>query len=388
MKSAFWLSVLVVAYTQFGYLAWLWLRSTMRALPIERDSCFPNVSVVMVVRNEEKVLPRKLDNLAVLDYPKELLDFTIVSDGSNDSTDEILRERSQSDPRFQPIFVGHSRGKAAGLNDGILGSKGEVILFTDARQEIEPDALRLLCQNFADSSVGCASGELMLGDRSRGESKKGTGLYWAIEKKVRQLESASGSVVGATGAIYAVRRNLLVTVPPGTILDDVYLPMHVVRQGARVVFDDRARAWDAPNLGDKREFSRKVRTLGGNYQLLQLAPWLLSRRNPIRFEFVSHKLLRLVLPLALGTSFISSLLLSGSLFRTALMAQVLFYVLSGIGTLHIFKSGLLGRAADAARTFVMLNLAAAVAFLNWAVGRNVEWVSSKPEMPLQAGEVR
>ncbi len=169
-----------------------------------------------------------------------------------------------------------SQGKAAGLNDAIGLATGEVLLFTDAHQHIESDALRLLVENFADPDVGAASGELMLGDPINGETGKGMGLYWRIEKKIRELESASGSVVGATGAIYCARRSLLGTspLPEGTILDDVLLPMQIVRKGSRIIFDSRARAWDSPDLGESREFSRKVRTLSGNYQLLQLAPWL------------------------------------------------------------------------------------------------------------------
>ncbi len=133
------------------------------------------------------------------------------------------------------------------------------------------------------------------------------GLYWRIEKTIREMESASGSVVGATGALYAVRRNLLVAVPAGTILDDVYIPMNVVRQEARVIFVPSARAWDVAPQKTGHEFSRKVRTLSGNYQLVQLAPWLLSGKNPLRFEFISHKLLRLFAPFALAAAFVASL---------------------------------------------------------------------------------
>ena len=156
---------------------------------------------------------------------------------------------------------------------------------TRARKLRHPRS-RLLVENFADPAVGCASGELMLGDPNSGEAVKGMGLYWRIEKKIREWESASGSVVGATGALYAVRRSLLVAVPPETILDDVYIPMQVARQGARVIFDPRARAWDLPDLGTGREFARKVRTLSGNYQLLQLLPWLWGKRK-IRLRFSS-----------------------------------------------------------------------------------------------------
>jgi poly-beta-1,6-N-acetyl-D-glucosamine synthase len=250
---------------------------------------------------------------------------------------------------------------------------GEIVLFTDARQTIESGALRRLVENFADAEVGCVSGELMLGDPEIGEVGKGMGLYWRIEKAIRELESASGSVVGATGAIYCVRRTLLEPLPEGTILDDVLLPMQVVSKGPRVVFDSQARAWDSPNLGQGREFSRKVRTLSGNYQLLQLAPWLLTSKNPIRFEFVSHKLFRLVVPFALAGVLLASLFLEQLFYRVALAAQVAFYSLS-LAAMAGFKIGPLSRVADAAGTFVVLNSAAVVAFVNFVTGRKAIWV--------------
>src|SRR5208283_2472815 len=126
--------------------------------------------------------------------------------------------------RLDLVLNQTSQGKASGLNDAIKVARGEIVVFTDARQRIEPEAVRLLAENFAEPEVGCVSGELMLGEAAKGESSQGLGLYWRIEKLVRELESASGSVVGATGAFYAVRRELLTSVPPGTILDDVYLP--------------------------------------------------------------------------------------------------------------------------------------------------------------------
>jgi len=259
------------------------------------------------------------------------------------------------------------------LNDAIQAAYGEVVLFTDARQEIEPDALRLLMENFADPTVGCVSGELMLGNPSQGESGQGLSLYWRIEKRVRELEAASDSVIGATGAIYAVRRELLPAVPPGTILDDVYIPMEVVRRGRRVIFEPRARAWDSPNLGAAREFSRKVRTLSGNYQLVQLAPWLLSRENPVRFEFVSHKLMRLCIPFALAALLATPLFLDGVFYRTALIGQLFFYALSAVSIGRLARNGVLARISDAAGTFVLLNAAALVASANFIVGRRAAW---------------
>ena len=366
----FWSSVVIICYTYFGYPAWLWLRRKRKSTPVRRAKYLPSISIVMVVRNEASILERKLRNLLTLKYPAELCEIVIVSDGSSDGTEQVLREFASERVRTQ--CIGQAQGKAAGLNEAVKVAGNDIVVLTDARQEIESGALLLLMENFADPAVGCASGELLLGDPQSGESARGVGLYWRMEKSIRQMESESGSVVGATGAFYAVRRNLLISLPPDTILDDVLIPMNVVRQGSRVIFDDRAYAWDLANQGTGREFARKVRTLTGNYQLLQLAPWLLSARNPIRFEFISHKLCRLLVPFALAATLVSSALLSGAFFRVALLLQLAFYGLGLLATAQLGR-GLLARGADAAFTFVLLNVAALVAFGKFVSGRKPVW---------------
>jgi poly-beta-1,6-N-acetyl-D-glucosamine synthase len=371
MTWVFWMAAVLIAYTYAGYAAWLWLRSGLRPWPVRRGAYQPSVSILMAVRNEESALPQKLRNLFELDYPADLRQIVVVSDGSTDRTEAILREHS-GDSRFSAVLSQLSEGKAASLSHGLAVCQGDVVLFTDARQSIECGALRMLVENFADPEVGAASGELMLGDPADGEKGHGVGLYWRIEKRIRELESASGSVVGATGALYAVRREFVTPIPEGTILDDVYIPMQVVRKGKRVVFDGRARAWDRPSIDQSREFSRKVRTLSGNYQLLQLAPWILSSSNPIRFEYVSHKLLRLAVPFALLGVLVSAVFLPQTPYRVLLIAQLSFYALALLG-LSPVKIGLLKRLGDTALTFVVLNTAAAVAFANFVFGRKVAW---------------
>ncbi len=382
MKWLFWGSVGVIAYTYAGYPGWLWLRNHWRRRPVRRTPHTPTVSFVMVVRNEADVLEAKLQNLMDLNYPEGEREIIVVSDGSADATNQILSQwsnNSGSNNSRSNISGGYtilcpdSRGKSACLNDAIATAKGEIIVFTDARQTIEPNAVRFLAENFADPEVGCASGELILGDPESGETAKGMGLYWRIEKSIREMESASGSVVGATGALYAARRSLLAPVPSETILDDVFIPMNVARQGFRVVFDSRAIAWDVPNMGVTREFARKVRTLTGNYQLVQLAPWLLTSSNPIRFEFISHKLLRLVAPFALVATLLSSIFLQGPVYRVALTSQLGFYTLSLL-SLAQFKRGPIARIADASFTFVVLNTAAFIAFTNFITGKKAAWI--------------
>jgi poly-beta-1,6-N-acetyl-D-glucosamine synthase len=378
MKYLFWIAATLVGYSYLGYPAWLWVRSRWSPRPVRRGSALPSVSAVMVVRNEGEVIARKLENLLSLEYPADKLEVVVVSDGSSDRTSAILAEYSDDSSegsRVRTLMKPSSQGKAAGLNNAIQIAKGEILLFTDARQQIEPSALRMLVENFSDPTVGAASGELMLGDPSVGETGKGMGLYWRIEKKIRELESAASSVAGATGAIYCARRSLVVSapLPEGTILDDLLLPMQVVRQGSRVIFDSRARAWDSPDLGDGREFSRKVRTLSGNYQLLQMAPWLLTSEDPIRFEFISHKLSRLAVPFALLALLIASIFLAEPFYRIALGLQLAFYGLS-VAAIANVKIGPLSRIADPARTFLVLNSAAMIAFVNFVTGRKAIWV--------------
>jgi biofilm PGA synthesis N-glycosyltransferase PgaC len=371
MKLLFWCASAFVFYAYLGYALLLWIWSWLSPRPVLRGTSRSSVSIVMVVRNEEIALPGKLRNLAQLDYPPERMEFIVVSDGSVDQTATILSEAAQ-DERFHLLTFAESRGKACRLNDALEVAKGEIVLFVDARQTIEPAALRLLLQNFEDPTVGCASGELMLGAAHSGEAEERMGIYWRIEKKIRELESASGSVVGATGALYAVRRSLLAPIPPETILDDVLFPLNISRQGARVIFDGRARAWDNPDLGAGREFRRKVRTLTGNYQLLQIAPWVLSGENSLRFRFVCHKLLRLAVPLGLAALLVTCAFIPQIFYRILLCLQLGFYALSLVA---VFKwpCGPLTRAANVSLMLIVLNAAAVVGFANVVTGRKEVW---------------
>lgn len=185
MKWIFWGAAAAVGYTYLGYTAWLWLRSRWSPRPVRSSPWIPSVSIVMVVRNEDALLQHKLENLTQLNYPADRIEMVIVSDGSTDGTNSMLTEFAKSGA--QVIFKAQPQGKAAGLNDAIKALSGEVVVFTDARQEIEPDALHLLVENFADPHVGCASGELMLGDFDSEDGSQSIDVYWRIEKNVAVL---------------------------------------------------------------------------------------------------------------------------------------------------------------------------------------------------------
>jgi len=266
----------------------------------------------------------------------------VVSDGSTDRTREAVApyvgeaRRPRGGAPVRLIELG-SRGKAVALNAGVMAARHDVLVFADARQRFARDAVRRLVANLADPTVGAVSGELVLdcevgaSASSVGES---VGAYWRYEKWLRAKESAIDSMLGATGAIYAMRRSCWRPLPEGTILDDVLAPMRVVLEGRRVVFDETARAFDVTSPDAAAESRRKTRTLAGNYQVLALEPRLLvPGLNRVWVQYVSHKLGRLLVPWALVTLFVASAALARTspLYLTVTAAQALFYGLALYG---------------------------------------------------------
>jgi poly-beta-1,6-N-acetyl-D-glucosamine synthase len=370
MKWVFWGSALLIVYAYLGYPTLLYLRNCWSPLAVRRGSSLPPVSIVMAVRNEAAMLPAKLENLSELDYPAELVEVIVVSDGSSDETKEILR--AWQGERRRAVILPKNEGKAVALNCAVAATAADVLIFTDARQLLDRNALRCLVESFEDPNVACVSGELILSEAGPGAaSSSGLGLYWEFEKKVRQWESGTGSVVGVTGALYAARKEFVPSLPPGTILDDVYIPVEAAGRGKRVLFEGRALAYDQLSDG-RREFWRKVRTLAGNYQLLQLAPWLITTNNPIRFRFISHKLARLLVPFALLGVLISSALLQAPLYRLALAGEMALCLGALLGAVRL-PLGFLSRPGNACAAFLVLNAAAVVAFAYFVTGRRVAW---------------
>ncbi len=371
MKSLFWLAAATVAYTYVGYLLLLAVLARLRPRPVHCTPFLPTVSILVAAHNEAANLPAKLANLAQLDYPRGQLQIIVVSDGSSDATESILLEHAAGNPgTLHSILLAKPGGKAAALNRAVSEAWGDLLVFMDCRQSIEPDALVQLTACFADPTTGAVSGELLL-EASPGTASDAVGIYWKIEKAVRKLESRTGSVVGVTGALYAIRRELFVPLPPGTLLDDVWVPMHVARAGYRVLFQPLAIARDRIFSASGKEFSRKVRTLTGNYQLLRLAPWLLSPRNPLLFRLISHKLLRLAVPFLLLLMLAVSSAIPGMFYKALFLGQLIFYGLAALGTL--LPTSRRVKPVAIAATFTMLNLAAALALWKFARGRKV-WV--------------
>jgi poly-beta-1,6-N-acetyl-D-glucosamine synthase len=367
MIALFWLCFSLIAYAYVGYLLWLWLELRIHKRAFRKEEIDPFVSIVIAARNEEANLPAKIENLRQLSYPRNRLEIIVASDGSTDRTNEILEAAG-----VIPVILQEAGGKAVALNAAVRRATGEILVFLDVRQPVDPDAVSELTSCFADPEVGAVSGELLLEEPEGASHVNALGIYWRVEKAVRKLESASGSVVGVTGAIYAIRRELYSEIPAGTILDDVYVPMNVVRMGRRVVFQPTAIARDRLFSERGKEFGRKVRTLTGNYQLLRLAPWLLSLENPLLFRFLSHKILRLMVPLLMVVMLVSCWAAGGAFYRTMFWLQILFYAFAAIGMMSSSMRRV--KPVAVASTFVTLNAAAALALYNFVTKREKLWI--------------
>ena len=374
LEWAFWLSCAGTAYTYAGYPALLWLRSRLAPRPVRREPIRPHVSLVIAAHNEAAVIRRKLESCFAQDYPEDRLEILVGTDGCTDSTDGILEEFASQ--RLHHHRLARRAGKPTVLNHLVLLARGEILVFTDARQALAPDAIRRLVENFADAGVGCVSGELILTSEEKSAVGDGVGAYWRYEKWIRQQESRTGSVVGATGALYAIRRGLYRPLDSDTVLDDVSIPLSVIQQGYRSVFEPAALVFDRVAANSSDEFRRKTRTLAGNYQLFARHAGLLAPRSPIAWQFWSHKLLRTVVPLWLLTAFITSAVLPGLFYSCAWIAQLLFYALAIIGALaqHPALHRLGWRGTRMAYVFCLLNLSALVGLYRFLCARqSITW---------------
>lgn len=329
MKFVFWFSFCFIFYTYIGYpcLLFIWSRLFPKKVNKTYWVSEPKVSVIIAAHNEERHIRRRIHNIFDQDYVKGKMEIIIVSDGSTDATNEIVREFihvNQKGPYSYPdvpcavklIELDEAKGKANALNVGIRQAVGEFIVFADSRQEFERNAIRELIANFNDPTVGCVSGELLLREGTDTSINREIGLYWNFEKTIRKMEAAIHSVAGATGAIYAVRRSLFAELPERTLLDDVFVPMEIVLKGYRNVFDGQAVAYDTCSEDLSQEKRRKTRTLLGNYQLLQIMPGLLSPvRNPIFFRYLTHKVFRLFIPFFFLVLLFSALMAGGFIYK-------------------------------------------------------------------------
>ncbi len=374
-KLIFWSSFSFILYTYAGYpiLLLIWAKLFPKKINKYYPKESPTVSILIAAKNEERTIGQRIENLLAQDYPLEKVEIIIISDGSTDKTNKIVlkfanqQEKNKSLIKLIPLDT--SQGKPNALNQGIRCAAGEIIVFTDARQKFDKNVTTELIANFSDPTVGCVSGELLFVKDTNSNIKEEMGLYWKIEKKVRKLESAIGSVAGATGAIYAIRKSLYQELPQETLLDDVLTPMNITLQGYRTIFEDNAYAYDTISQNVAQEWRRKVRTLAGNWQFLNIKPTLfLPVHNPIWWRFLSHKFFRLLVPFFLPLILAGAVLSESVSCQTFIYLQIIFYTMAISGWLVPQMRQY--RIVNLSYFFMVLNLAALSGFVYWVTGNS------------------
>jgi cellulose synthase/poly-beta-1,6-N-acetylglucosamine synthase-like glycosyltransferase len=372
LQVVFWGAVGGVLYPYFGYPLLLWLLGGRRRELVETDdAALPTVSMIVPVHNEASRLLRKIENTAALSYPAEKLEILFVSDGSTDDTVDFLRAHATPTMTVIPLPV--RRGKASALNAGLAHARHDVLVFTDAAIELEPDSLRRLVGRFADPEIGCVSGE----DRIAGSG--GEAWYGRYELMLRRLESQVHSIVGASGSFYAQRRALCAPFAEGQAPDFLSV-LRTVEQGSRAVTAPNAVGAMTSLKDPRQEFERKVRTLIRGMTTLFAHAHLLNPLRYGRFSFVlfSHKVMRWLAPFFLVLALVSPLgLLDSPWYAAAFGIQVLFYLgaLAALAELPLIHGSLPGKIA---LYFSSVNAAILAAWFRYGSGVRQEiWTPTR-----------
>ena len=383
MIILFWTLLGLIFYCYLGYPLLICLWAKLFSKPVYKSAIFPSVSIIIAAHNEEDVIKAKLDNLFVLDYPKDQIEILIGSDASTDKTNQIIQ--NYQDPRLHVFINPKRRGKMMTVNDLVLQSKHEIIFFNDARQHFDKNALKNLVQNFADPSVGCASGELLF-IKVEGGTAQGVNLYWEYEKFIRFHEARVHSMMGATGAIYAIRKSLYVPACTEVVLDDMFIPFKIIEKGYRAIFEETSLAFDNAANSATEEYSRKARTLYGNYQIFSLFLGLFNPiKSPIAIQLFSHKFLRVMVPfLMLILLPLNFLMVGEGFYKLIFVLQIIFYVAAFIGILSrgqrvgIFKP--ISKLCYVPYVFCLLNFAALAGFFRFIRAKqDIAWEKAREQ---------
>ena len=389
----FWISGFVIFYTYGGYGIFLFLFLKIKSifglsktLPVPlSDEYLPDVCLIIAAYNEKDYVDQKIKNSLSLDYPSGKLTIIWVNDGSDDGTPELVAGY----PEVVLLHNPQRSGKIEGMNRGAEYSVAPILLFSDANTMLSANSLKSVIRHFQDKTVGCVAGEKQFNkDKNQPVAATGEGFYWKIESWLKQLDYQFYSTIGATGELFAIRRELFQRVEPDTLLDDFMISMRTTLQGFRVAYEPSAIASENGSSNVKEELKRKVRIAAGSYQsLFRLKKLLNPFYNPkLFFQYVSHKVLRWTLaPLALISLLISTVfilngedpLLPVSVYQTILYLQVSFYILAVFGWLTQSNPVRI-KYIYAPFYFLAMNYAMFKGFIRFMKGRqSVLWEKSK-----------
>lgn len=341
-RAVFWVLLALVFYSYIGYGILLYLIVSLKRFFKKKkpkkstatESHLPEVTLLVPAYNEAYCIEKKIRNSLSLDYPKGKLKFLFITDGSDDSTPDIINN-------YQEIKLLHKpqrRGKITAVNRAMKEVSSEIVVFSDANSQLNMDAIKNIVRHYKDPSVGVVAGEKRIASEERDTAGgAGEGIYWKYESTLKKWDSELYSCIGAAGELFSIRRNLFEQVPEDTLIEDFFLTMKITAKGFRVVYEPKAFALESPSASIKEELKRKVRIAAGG---LQAIARLTSLLNPLKhgiltFQYVSHRVLRWTLaPLALPVIFLLNLSLAYNgmwIYQLLFLLQVLFYICAAIG---------------------------------------------------------
>lgn len=372
-QAVVWLCIGMLLYTYLGYPVLMYVLAKLRQRRSQRASRqiasntnhqdWPFVTFLIPAYNEQNVIRQKVENTLNLDYPKERLRITVVSDGSTDQTNDMLASYSENEIHF--IARPKRRGKTTVLNKVIPKLEGEIIVLSDASGLLQPDALKKLVRHFKDPNVGCVSGVYSFETEDESLRSMTERIYWQYETFLKKYESQVHSVIGAHGALYGFRRHLFEPLDKKAINDDFILPMQIIRQGYRVLYEPDAIVIERESTNLNGEFQRRIRINVGNFQMIYVLHSLLNpKRGRVALQFISHKVLRTMSPIFILLLPLACWLAEAPIYRLMLNLQAAFYLVGFLGYLQEFL-GLRIRYLYMPFYFLMGNVAAVFGFVRF-----------------------
>jgi cellulose synthase/poly-beta-1,6-N-acetylglucosamine synthase-like glycosyltransferase len=374
MEVFFWSTVGLVIYIYIGYPALVYTLAGVRKKSVKKGEFTPNITIIIAAYNEEKYIGATIENKMSLDYPRDKLEIIVVSDESSDHTDSIVTqfvERARGAVKF--LCQSPRKGKTAALNMAVQHAKGDILIFSDANSIYRKEALRALTRNFSDDRVGYVTGKMIYTNPDGSTVGDGCSAFMKYENALRFYETELGSIVGVDGGIDAIRRILYKNMRADQ-LPDFVLPLSVVEQGYRVVYEPEAILTENALEAAKDEYSMRVRVALRAFWAMYSMRKLF---NPLKYgiyswQMLSHKALRYMafLPLIILLT-TNTFLLWGTnvlIYQSTFSAQCVFYLLAVVGKM-LEENGRKNMLSTFAYYFVLLNIASAHAFLKFARGK-------------------
>jgi cellulose synthase/poly-beta-1,6-N-acetylglucosamine synthase-like glycosyltransferase len=379
VQIIFWLSAFAIFYAYAGYPVFLWLISFFIKIPVRKSDVTPSVSLVISAYNEELVLPKKIENALALDYPRQLLEIAVISDGSTDNTNKIISNYAEESQNLVPCIAPKNKGKTACLNDFVPQLKGEIIIFSDANSFYAKNLLREIVRPFADPEIGLVTGSTKYAGSSDLESADTAGLYSRLERMTKSLETKTGSCVGADGAVFAIHRSFFSPLKPDDI-NDLAIPFHIISKGYRCILEPSVFCTEEAS-DHANEFQRQIRITTRTLRAIFSHKHLL---NPFHyplfsFKLFSHKVMKFLVPFCLIALLITNVFLAlgdGSFYKIMLALQAIFYGCALIGLLQK-PEGKKERAISACYTLLAVNLAYVIGWFKYLRGET--YTAWKPQ---------